>query len=169
MKNVSKILLIALIICLVLTFAACPNNNNPSKDNPVDEGTGNDINGEQNGDEQHEVTAMKVTVGNNVFTATLYNTEAAKAFAELLPLTLNMSELNGNEKYNYLSTTLPTNTERVGSINAGDIMLWGNNCIVLFYKSFSTSYSYTKIGKLDDATGLAQAVGSGNVTVSFSL
>ena len=110
---------------------------------------------------------MKIIVGNKEFTATLYDTAAAQAFAKLLPLTLNMSELHGNEKYNYMSTTLPTKTERVGNINAGDIMLYGNDCIVLFYKSFATSYSYTKIGKIDDVTGLQQAVGSGSVTVTF--
>ena len=155
MKKITKIVLIILIICLLLTFAACPDNGKP---------TG----GEQNGDGS-EVNTMKVTVGNKEFTATLYNTEAAQAFAKMLPLTLNMSELHGNEKYNYMSSSLPTKSENVGKINAGDIMLWGSDCIVLFYKSFSTSYSYTKIGKLDDVTGLQQAVGSGSVTVTFSL
>lgn len=110
---------------------------------------------------------MKLTIGNKAFTATLYDTAAAQAFAKLLPLTLDMSELNGNEKYNYMPTTLPTDAERVGNIEAGDIMLYGNSCIVLFYKSFSTPYSYTKIGKIDDVTGLQQAVGNGSVTVTF--
>ena len=154
MKKISKILLITLIICLLLAFAACPDNN------PTD--------GEPNGGDGEGIS-MKVTVGSKEFTATLYDTAAAKAFAEMLPLTINMTELNGNEKYHNLSTTLPTKSENVGKINAGDIMLWGNNCIVLFYKNFSTSYSYTKIGKLDDVTGLQQAVGSGSVTVTFSL
>ena len=155
MRKISKALLIALIICLLLTFAACPNGDNTQNGG-----------GEQN-DDKDEVLSMKIVIGNKEFTATLYDTAAAKAFAKLLPVTLNMSELNGNEKYNYMSTALPTNAERVGSISAGDIMLYGNDCIVLFYKSFSTSYSYTKIGKIDDISGLQQAVGSGSVTVTF--
>ena len=164
MKKLSNLLLTILIICLLLTFAACPNNPN----------TGNPADGEQNGGDSQsggsdEVTSMKITIGNSEFSATLYETEAAKAFAKLLPLTLNMSELNGNEKYHNLSTTLPTKTESVGRINAGDVMLWQSNCIVLFYESFATSYSYTKIGKIDDVTGLVQAVGRGSVTVTFSL
>ena len=85
----------------------------------------------------------------------------------MLPLSLDMKELNGNEKYFYLSDSLPTNTENVGTINAGDIMLYGSDCIVLFYETFNTSYSYTKVGHIDDVTGLTEAVGRGNVTVTF--
>ena len=157
-----KVLLIALIVCMLLLLAACPSGNPSSEPND----DGQDSNNEQT-DGGDEVNSMKIVIGNVEFTATLYDTEAAQAFAELLPLTLNMSELNGNEKYKYLSTTLSTKTESVGTINAGDIMLYGNNCIVLFYKSFSTPYSYTRIGKINDVTGLQKAVGSGSVVVSF--
>ena len=74
-----------------------------------------------------------------------------------------MSELNGNEKYIYLDTTLPTNSSNPKRINAGDVMLYGNNCLVIFYKSFDTSYSYTRIGHIDDLPNL----GNGNITVKF--
>ena len=171
MKNVLKLLLVALLICTLLCLAACPNSFSDGGQTNGDDETnnGSEENSSDGQNNENEVCSMRITVGNKEFTATLYDTAAAQAFAELLPLTLNMSELNGNEKYNYISTTLPTKSERVGSINAGDIMLYGNNCIVLFYKSFSTSYSYTKIGKIDDVTGLAQVVGSGSVTVTFQI
>jgi hypothetical protein len=48
-------------------------------------------------------------------------------------------------------------------------MLYGSNTFVLFYESFSTSYSYTKLGKINNASGLAAALGTGNVSVSISL
>ena len=108
-----------------------------------------------------------VKVGDKEFTITLYDNETAAAFKAMLPMTLDMNELNGNEKYYNLPNKLPTNTENVGTINAGDIMLYGSNCIVLFYKTFNTSYSYTRIGHINDVTGLAGAVGGGNVTVTF--
>lgn len=112
---------------------------------------------------------ITVTVGGKTFTATLAENETADAFKALLPLTLDMTELNGNEKYNYLTGSLPTSASNPGTIHAGDIMLYGSSCVVLFYKTFDTSYSYTRIGQVDDPTGLAEAVGSGDVTVTFSL
>jgi len=49
----------------------------------------------------------------------------------------------------------------------GDLMLYGNNTLVLFYESFNSSYSYTKLGYVDNPTGLAAALGNGNVVVKF--
>lgn len=49
-------------------------------------------------------------------------------------------------------------------------MLYGSRTLVLFYETFSSSYSYTRIGVVvDDVSGYASALGSGNVTVSFEL
>ena len=95
---------------------------------------------------------FKVTIAGTDFTAELANNATAQAFNALIliPMTLNMTELNSNEKYKYIDSTLPTNAACPGTIHAGDILLYGNNCIVVFYKTFSTSYSYSKIGKITD-------------------
>jgi hypothetical protein len=97
----------------------------------------------------------------------MYDNPSARAFINQMPMTLNMSELNGNEKYCFTDTSYPTNSQRVGKINAGDIMLYGNNCIVVFYESFNTSYSYTPLGHIDNPNGLSAALGSGSATVTF--
>ncbi len=110
---------------------------------------------------------ITVTVNGSFFTARLADTAAAEQFAEMLPLTLDMSELNGNEKYIYTDTAFPAQAESVGQIEKGDIMLYGDNCVVLFYESFSTPYSYTRLGSIEKADGLESAVGSGDVSVSF--
>jgi hypothetical protein len=112
---------------------------------------------------------LKLTVGSSVFRATLHNNETATAFAAMLPLTINMSELNGNEKYYDLLSKLPANASNPGTIQAGDLMLYGTNTVVLFYKSFSTSYSYTRLGRIDDPSGLAIALDPGDVTIKFEL
>ncbi|MGN6110526.1 MAG: cyclophilin-like fold protein [Kofleriaceae bacterium] len=111
---------------------------------------------------------MKITIGSKVFTATLVDNETVTAFKAMLPLTLKMTDLNANEKYHHLSSHLPTNATKPGTIHAGEMMLYGSNSLVLFYKTFSTSYSYTRIGKVDDASELAAALGSRDVTVTFA-
>ena len=112
---------------------------------------------------------IKIKVNSQTFTATLLDNSSAKAFKEMLPLTINMIELNGNEKYYDFINNLQTNASKPGTIKNGDLMLYGSKTLVLFYQSFSTSYSYTKLGAIDDATGLATALASGNVAVTFEL
>ena len=112
---------------------------------------------------------MKLKIGNSTFSVTLYDNATVTAFKSLLPLTVNMVELNGNEKYADLSRKLPTNASNPGTIRNGDLMLYGSSTVVLFYKTFPTTYSYTKLGRMDDATGLVAALGAGNVTVMFEL
>lgn len=112
-------------------------------------------------------TSLQIKVGERMFTITLYDNPSTQALMELLPLNLDMSEMNGNEKYFFLSDTLPTDSEDIGTIREGDFMLYGDNCLVLFYKNFSTSYSYTPLGHIDNPDGLAEALGSGDVQVTF--
>lgn len=110
---------------------------------------------------------LKISVNGKEFTAETEKNDTVRALGEILPLTLDMSELNGNEKYYYLDTSLPSDSERVGHINEGDIMLYGDSCLVVFYKSFDTSYSYTKIGHITDTAGLYEALGDGGAEVTF--
>lgn len=106
-------------------------------------------------------------INNQSFNIDLEDNETVQKLIELLPLTMDMQELNGNEKYYYMETSLPTNSEKVGYIDAGDIMLFGDNCLVLFYKSFSTPYSYTRIGHIENVENLETFVGHQNVTVTI--
>jgi len=111
---------------------------------------------------------MWMTIGERRFAITLSDNAAARAFAAQLPLTLDMSELNGNEKHGELPKTLPANTSRPGTIRNGDLMLYGSDTLVVFYLTFNSSYSYTRLGRVDNPDGLAQALGPRGVRVLFS-
>ena len=80
-----------------------------------------------------------------------------------------MHDLNSNEKYFDFANGLPTNASNPGTIQNGDLMLYGSRTLVLFYKSFPTSYSYTKLGRIENTSGLSAALGSGTVSVTFEL
>ena len=111
--------------------------------------------------------SVKISINGQNFSARLEDNASARAFAEKLPLEVEMQELNGNEKYFYLDSDLPSNSERIKQIHAGDLMLFGSNCVVIFYKDFATSYSYTRLGKIDNAADLSKVLGRGNVRVKF--
>jgi hypothetical protein len=114
-------------------------------------------------------TEMKIRIGTKMFAVTLFDNETATAFKALLPLTVEMEELNGNEKKYDLAKALPTNSYKPERINNGDLMIWGDRTLVLFYKAFPTPYIYTRLGRISDPSALESAVGSGGVKVTFSL
>src|SRR5678816_4423266 len=134
-----------LVFCALSLFISCAYSNN----NGAASVTKNNSNSNPN----PTASKMKIKIGKNTFTATLYDNATVTAFKSLLPITLNMVELNRNEKYGDLSKDLPTNASNPGTIKTGDLMLYGSNTLVLFYKSFSTSYSYTKLGRIDKVEG----------------
>ena len=110
---------------------------------------------------------IEIQAGGETFRAVLSDSPSGRALAEQLPMTVTMRELNGNEKFYDLAEALPTDTKEIGSIHAGDLMLYGPDCLVLFYKDFKTTYSYTKLGRVTDVSGLEEALGSGDVQVTF--
>ncbi|HBN8358479.1 TPA: hypothetical protein L3681_005426 [Pseudomonas aeruginosa] len=111
---------------------------------------------------------MWMTVGGKRFAITLEDNEAARAFAKVLPLPLDMTELNANEKYASLPQQLPARAVKPGTIRNGDLMLYGNDTLVIFYQSFESAYAYTRLGRVDWPDQLAEALGRGNVLVHFS-
>ena len=109
------------------------------------------------------VESVKAIINNNEYIINLEDNETARKFVNLLPQEFKMNELNGNEKYVYLDTSFSTNPSNPKIINKGDIMLYGDNCLVIFYKTFNTSYSYTKIGHIDNLPDL----GNDNIIIRF--
>lgn len=111
------------------------------------------------------MTSIKLTVGQQVFQIEPADTKATQELRALLPLSLEMKDHLSNEKFADLPKSLSRQDQAVGNIQTGDIMLWQGNILVIFYESFRSSYSYTKLGKIRDVNGLKVALGKGNVTV----
>jgi hypothetical protein len=151
-------------ILLLSVISSCPACG---KDSTLP-GTGN-VESKEDSSVNNSPNQMEIKIGSSTFTATLYDNATARAFKALLPMSINMAELNGNEKYFDLTTSLPVKPSNPGTIQGGDLMIYGSRTLVLFYKSFDTSYSYTKLGRINDPGGLMEALGKGDVTVSFSL
>lgn len=112
--------------------------------------------------------SIQIAVENQRFLAVLDKNETTDALMNQLPMTLDMRDMNGNEKYYYFAKNLPTHVEKPTEIHVGDLMLYEGDCLVLFYENFNSSYSYTILGYVEDIDGLASALGSGNVKVTFS-
>lgn len=169
------------MLTVIFNFAGCSNTstNNGGTSSKTEDVSKNNSTDEQNKsktDSEKETTAvntnvkMNITVNNAIFTATLEDNDTTKALIKQLPLTVDMSDLNGNEKYKNLASNLRADKSSCpGRINEGDLMLYGDDCLVIFYKTFNTSYSYVKLGHIDNTSGLNKALGSGSVKITFSV
>lgn len=116
-----------------------------------------------------ENTTMWMTVGQQRFAITLEDTPATRELVARLPLSLDMAELHSNEKYATLQHPLPTQTYRPGTIHSGDLLLYGADTLVIFYKTFNSPYFYSRLGRIDNPEGLPKALGRDDVRVTFSV
>ncbi len=155
------ILILFLILCLNL-LCGCVNNTTNIKDSNINNTT------KENKEMNEFVSKINITMNNKTFTATLEDNETSRELISRLPLNIIMNELNDNEKYYYFDNSLPSNSKKVDKINNGDIMLYGTDCLVIFYDTFNTNYSYTKIGKIDNSEDLKEVVGTNDIEVYIS-
>ena len=125
-----KVLSAVFLIIIFLSIVGCEKNSNNVTEKVSD--------------------TVKVFIDDKEYKLNLYDNETVNSLVKLFPLEVTMKTLNENEVYVYLDEKLPTNSSNPKTINTGDVMLYGDNCLVIFYKTFNTSYSYTKIGHIDD-------------------
>lgn len=112
---------------------------------------------------------MNVQIGNASFTAALEDNAATRELAEMMkqgPVSIEMSDYSGFEKVGPLGRSLTTDNHQT-TTSAGDIVLYSGDQIVMFYGS--NSWSYTRIGKIDDLSGWEEALGSGSITAVFTI
>ncbi|MFV0481787.1 MAG: cyclophilin-like fold protein [Campylobacteraceae bacterium] len=112
---------------------------------------------------------IKISIGEQSFFATLNNSSTAKEFFDLLPMTINMDEHGGFEKNYRLGKRLSGSSLSPDIIREGDLMIWSQSVLVLFYKEHSTFYSYIPLGRIDDTKRLEKALGRSSIKVKFEL
>lgn len=153
-----------MVFVLVMGFTACGSTNQPSGsgqasiDSNYTAGTG-------------EITNMKmsVTIGDQSFTATLEDNAATRELIKMMeeePVSIKMDDYSGFEKTGSLGKSLAADNQQI-TTQPGDIVLYNGNQIVMFYGS--NSWSYTKIGKIDDLSGWKKALGNNSITAVFSI
>lgn len=114
------------------------------------------------------MSQIKIEANNKAWVVEIENNSTVKEFIKRLPLKITMKDLHQNEKYYYFNQSYPTNSQNVKRIIKGDIMLFGTDCLVLFYKSFSTNYHYTKIGQIMDPIDFEIFSDSKSIEISIS-
>ena len=115
--------------------------------------------------------SMNIKIGDKMLTATFVDNssvEALKAALSKALITIDMHDYGNMEKVGSLGQDFPRNDESI-TTEAGDIILYQGNALVIYYAS--NSWSFTRIGKTDNITQqeLQDILGDGNVTVTLSL
>lgn len=156
MKNIviSFLIIISIFIITGCSLKNYERNNSfrKQKEDIIDSNNLNEVN-----------KSMKIIINDKEYVLKLENNTTAEEFVKLLPQEFIMNDLNNNEKYANMDKTLTTNPYYPKRISKGDVMLYGDNCLVIFYKTFDTNYRYTKIGYIDNLENL----GDKSITVRF--
>ncbi len=124
----------------------------------------------QSSAEGNKVNAeLKMTINNETVLVSWEDNEAAAALRELAsesPITIQMSLYGGFEQVGSIGQRLPRNDEQI-TTQAGDIVLYSGNQIVVFYGS--NTWGYTKLGHITDKTSseLSKLLGKGAVTLTI--
>lgn len=117
--------------------------------------------------EQKELKSVLLQIDETTVPIRFTDNETALALQKRLPLAMQMKELNGNEKYYYVPFSLSTSPKYIGTVQAGDLMLYGSDCLVLFYESFQTDIQYTRIGWVEP-NRLSELLSADTVRVQMS-
>ena len=171
MNKKRLIVAIVLVIAEIIVMAFIIKLMHPRAYDPVSVGGGDPskiptiTNTNANTNTKEEENVMKININSEKYIINVENEALMEEIYNALPETFTMNELNGNEKYYYLNSTMKNaNSEAVGQVQKGDVMLFGSDCLVIFYDSFETEFRYTKIGHIDNLGD----IGSSNVEVSIT-
>lgn len=172
-----KIFAVLLALFAMFSFAACGDIGG-TETNPPDNGTQIEQPNESElpnipNDDEKEITVMYLYINENKIEVTLAENRAVSALVDILKqgdIIYAADDYGGFEKVGSLGHSLPTENSQI-TTQAGDVILYSGNQIVLFYGS--NSWSYTGLGRINGySTAELRTIfcaGSGSVQVRISL
>nr|WP_319400731.1 cyclophilin-like fold protein [uncultured Carboxylicivirga sp.] len=152
---------------MILTASCSGEDNNSVID---DDNNGTEV-PDEDGDNDKNSNSMILTIGNTTLTATLADNSSVDALVEDLkkgPISVDMRDYGNMEKVGDLGKSYPRNDVSI-TTEPGDIILYQGSALVIYYAP--NSWSFTRLGKIDDITQqeLKDVLGNGDVTVTLSL
>ena len=114
---------------------------------------------------------LQMTIGETLVDVEWEDNESVEALKELCqegPLTIRMSMYGGFEQVGSIGQSLPRDDNQT-TTQAGDIVLYSGDQIVVFYGS--NSWAYTRLGHITDKTAqeMAELLGNGDVTITIEM
>ena len=115
---------------------------------------------------------LNITIDGKTLPVILVENEATRTLVAALqetPITYEADDYGGFEKVGALGRSLPTSNQQI-TTEAGDVILYSGNQIVLFYGS--NTWNYTRLGRiqyttLDELKSFLKA-GQGRISVTLS-
>jgi hypothetical protein len=126
--------------------------------------------GQSSADDKKMKSELTMKINGETVSVEWEDNESVSALRELAaesPVTVQTSLYGGFEQVGSIGRSMPRNDERI-TTEAGDIVLYSGNQMVVFYGS--NTWAYTRLGHITDKTPseLTALLGNGNVTISIS-
>ena len=155
---------IIIMTVLMVMLTAC-SGTNETRQNPAEEADTDKT------EETVEMKSITMTINEEKIEVVWENNESVKELMEIVssePLTIQMSMYGGFEQVGALGKSLPRDDVQM-TTDAGDIVLYSGNQMVIFYGS--NSWAYTRLGKVRDKTAseLAELLGNGDVEITICM
>ena len=170
-RRFSVFLLAFCVFCLMAAVSCSPASGTAVPTQPTYTPQPTQVSDSVSSDPKGNTAMDKITLSFNghTYTATLADNPSAKAFAELLadgPLTISAHDYGNFEKAGSLGAELPRTDERI-TTSSGDIILYQGNQITVYYTQ--NTWNFTRLGRINDPSGLREALGDGDVEITFQL
>lgn len=161
-KIIKSLFLLAVLLGGVM--GCSKNEQNTLSENDSQENSSN----MSNPQDEDEITNVEINVNNTNFLVNMDNTPTGKALMARLPSTSmrlpTSYDQDGVLKYYDMPMNIVSNPEKITNVSTGDLLMDGNDRLILYYQDAEINGEYTKVGKIENSDGLAEALGDGEVT-----